>query len=397
VRGTEDGVPVTRPGSQDQWVRLEPGNYAIRVQPGRAVRQFVHLEKGDYLLVNLRRDPDGKVFSLEPVLDGNDYKRFGYDSREREGWLLTLRHNSCWSTDQSLELLLSLENTRNRLPRGQLDTIRPQPQAVWLEIEPREASAALTLFSWGPFYGYPAPTWRLTCKGWPPRAGTSQPASPNIRVWWSWHDEPASFATIDRPAGAPLASLVGKRAAMPGGAGDVVIEGWEIRDGVEVKGIPGEGLKPGDTALVVRASFSAGTPIWMDPVGLFPGARQHHYSNQAGKYTGVFWPVTRDTVQADLRGIAVYSVEQFKARPGTLRTDFDGGQPSGAVGRRRSLRCAVAGSNSGRNPRRARPRARHAGRSPMGSSAPSARALTAVSCARSICNPIARASEKPRD
>jgi hypothetical protein len=332
--GTENGLQVSRRQGQDQWVRLDPGNYYIRVQPGRTLRQLVHLERGDYLLVNLRRDLTGKNFLFERVLDGNDYKRFGHDSKEREGWLLTLRHNYYRAGDQSLEMLLSLENSRDRLPKGERDTIRqvrPQPQAVWLEVEPQGAEAPPSLFSWGPFPGYAAPTWRLNCRDWPPRAGTSQPANPRILAWWSWQNEPASFKTIDRTAGAAITDVVGRKALVPGGAGEVVIEGIEIRDGVSIEGAPGELAQTGVTALVVRASFPNKTPIWLDPVGVDHTARQHRYYNQAGKYTGIFWPVTRDTVQTSLRGISVYSVDRFKTDSGTLNTQFDGRERSGEI------------------------------------------------------------------
>src|SRR5262249_27076820 len=156
-----------------------------------------------------------------------------------------------------------------RFPKGERDTIlqvRPQPHAVWLEVEPQGADLAPSLFSWGPFFGYPSPTWRLNCRGWPPRAGTGQAANPRILAWWSWQNEPASFKTIDRAFGAAITDLEGRKALVPGGAGEVVIEKVEIRPAMTIEGAPGEVVQTNVPALVVRASFPPKTPIWLDPV-----------------------------------------------------------------------------------------------------------------------------------
>jgi hypothetical protein len=207
---------------------------------------------------------------------------------------------------------------------------------VWLEVEPQGADSLPSRFSWGEFSGYAGPTWRLNFLDWPPRVSTSQPASPRILAWWSWQNDVSSFKTIDRAGGASVSDLVGKKALLPGGAGEVVIEDVELREQTRIEGAPGEEVQTGVTALVVRASFPSKSPIWVDPVGVNYIGRQHRYYNQAGKYTGVFWPVTRDAVQNSLKGLSIYSVDRFKNDTGTHTTVFDG-KPPGSEERPRTV------------------------------------------------------------
>jgi hypothetical protein len=49
---------------------------------------------------------------------------------------------------------------------------------------------------------------------------------------------------------------------------------------------------------------------------------EHLYYTQAGRYTGIFWPVTEAGVQNNLRALRVFSVEQFKTAQGVMAVPF---------------------------------------------------------------------------
>src|SRR5262249_27529049 len=146
---------------------------------------------------------------------------------------------------------------------------------------------------WGEYPVYPAPTWALNLKRWP--ATGTRPSNPLIKVWWNWDNELRPERTIERTRGAAYKDFETKTARLGGAGGEVRIEQVEIEErAVEVA--RGE-VRQGVTCLVVRASYPPDNPMWLQPDGVQAEGWEHHYYAQAGKYTGIFWGVSRDAVE----------------------------------------------------------------------------------------------------
>ncbi|MGL4554666.1 MAG: hypothetical protein ACRC33_26165, partial [Gemmataceae bacterium] len=68
-----------------------------------------------------------------------------------------------------------------------------------------------------------------------------------------------------------------------------------------------------DKCLVVRLRYKPGTGPFFVKLGTgdWDGGQAHRYFLDAGKYTGVFWPVTPAKLKA-LREMTAYSVAELK-------------------------------------------------------------------------------------
>ena len=66
--------------------------------------------------------------------------------------------------------------------------------------------------------------------------------------------------------------------------------------------------------LVVRLSYPAGKPVWVETEGMDDdvAGHEHRFYTRANKYTGVFWPVAPDAARAKLRALRLVSVDRFK-------------------------------------------------------------------------------------
>jgi hypothetical protein len=145
---------------------------------------------------------------------------------------------------------------------------------------------------------------------WPSSPGTRSPSRPALRAWWNPdQDEPASGG-LDRGPDFELDSGTAADPVPIGGDG-VVVESVRVEDHrVET----GPGVREIRSCLVVRLSHAPGKPISVRPLGLVAAGSEHRYYSAAARTTALFWPVTRDEARATLTGLALYSLEAFKAR-----------------------------------------------------------------------------------
>jgi hypothetical protein len=313
-------------------IRLEPGSYVVKVPTQKLLKQAIELAKGQYLRVTLTDDGEG--FEVELFRD--DYERRPHHTFRRdngEQWLLTAPQNQFKEREGELEMMLTMEAIDKRVRRS--DTLRHPALRTWLEVTPQGAdSGAPVALRWGALAGYEAPAWGINGAGWPARGG---PAVPAVSSWWIWGPEPPRLRTLDRH------SVVGFRKAFVGADGRVDLgdpSGPAQIESVDVE-IRQMEVAPGkyseQSCLVVRASFpkrQAGQPdnaIWVEPEGLKTSdlGQEHRFYFAAGKYTGIFWPVTEAEAERALTALRVIGLEKFKRESKKIELPMkDTDQPS---------------------------------------------------------------------
>jgi hypothetical protein len=319
----EDGHEVSPEEGGENWVfPLRTGWYRVSVFTDRRLEQRVHIDRGDYLLLNLRADGLG----YERVLLGESYRQ-KYPSKVEGDWLLTVPQNEL-KRDGSLEMMLTLEN-RQKHPMSRDDVLQQiKPSRLWLEVEPQGVETPVGV-RWTELPGYAGPAWGLTMSPWPNLLGREEPARPLIHAWWNWPSDRISLARVgqvDREAGAAFDTFFhGKEEQSFGDdPGDKYrIENIRIEEHM-VHIYPGAPPEKA-TCLVVRASFPRKPQprrIWVEPIGLNEAGHQHEFYSPAGKYTGLFWPITEDTARRELGGLRIYSVDKLKNLPTTQRTEL---------------------------------------------------------------------------
>jgi hypothetical protein len=304
-----DGWDVSRNTDNDQWVELEPGAYRVIVNIVNTdkvsfLERRIFVANGDYLLASVTRDSLDR-FDFERVLYGNDY---GWKPRrEQDGWLLSALQNQLKPDDRSLEMLVTLENSKDRAPKdGTLRQIKPR--GVWLEVKPEGTDTPVAV-RWREVVGYPAPAWGLRISDWPARPGGTEPARPVLRAWWNAEEDFPSAARLRRipnenfeTAFLGLETEVEQDAANRVAVESVTVESREVEDR------PGEKV----SCLVVRLRFPKGKPVWVQPEGLNLQGQEHRFYYSAEKYTGIFWEVDQATVQDKLTALNLLSVDKFK-------------------------------------------------------------------------------------
>jgi hypothetical protein len=329
--------PISDSVKNDTFIRLDhPGAYKVIVQIDKFPEQRIYVDSGDYLLINLTRDEGRGDLRFERVLYGDDFYK-GRSPVEKSNWLLAVQQNVV-RKDGALEMLLTLENTRDRAPRNRtLQQVRPV--GLWMELETAEIKPTPPLgLRWGELAGYPAPAYAVDVAEWPVVRDSKKPARPIVRAWWNWDERQAGFADrIEKPAGADYQSAFRNqtRQLSPDAEGKVVIESIQVETRpIETR----PGVVETRPCLVVRASYPRGRqPIWVELDGLRPQGWEHHFYTDACKYTGIFWTVTEEATK-DLKGLLLFSVDKFKAARTT--TALPGSEPETFQGRDQRPRAA---------------------------------------------------------
>jgi hypothetical protein len=322
-----DGMPKNgwaiglTPGLDPKPVLLKPRNYKVKVQTSQSLlEQAIALEKGQYL--RLKITEDGQGFEVE--LFNDDYRsqphRSFHRNREEE-WLLTAQQNQYKDLERELEMMLTMEAVGKRVREG--GTLRYPALRSWIEVTPEDPDGgARVALRWSGLADYEAPAWGVNVAGWPLRGGRA--ASPVVSTWWWWGLEPppaAQLRTLERPAQGNLQkAFQGDNGVIPlgdAGGNEAHIESvnLELR---RVDVAPGQQRE--ELCLVVRANYPKrqnGKPpnaIWVEPLGLELSDKEeeHRFYFEAGKYTGIYWPVTEDEATHALKALRVIGLEKFK-------------------------------------------------------------------------------------
>ena len=207
----------------------------------------------------------------------------------------------------ALQMLLALEKTQD--PQATtLEEIRPRQ--MWIELGPGAHVSTACALRWHNQPGYPAPAWGLDVPDWPADPQTQAPARPVVRVWWSPDEQMPADASLER--GHDFDALVGLAGQQVRVADDVVtVEDVAVEQHV-VQTAPG--LRQPQSCLVVRLKHPPNRSVWTRVTGPNTAGAEHRFYTRIGRYTGLFWPVTADEADEQLKRVGLVSLEEFKAK-----------------------------------------------------------------------------------
>jgi hypothetical protein len=321
VRG--DPLEVTNPAEEeDRWWLdgLDPARYKLRVIVGKPYQDEINLEKGDRLIVQLVADNNGGI-QFERSLYGADFADSEF--KETAQWRLTVLADNLIPAGgvNRLSLLTALESKIAQRPLAQLN-----PRMAWFSLSGPDLPQPQTQITqrWRERVTFPAPVWHLDVPEWPgggAGAGAAGPGAPaaapkvTLDSWWLEPNQPPPDATEVR-----LDESEDAR--------DVRVEDQKT---LRIESVMSEnhlvevqsGARPESRlCLVVRLAYPDETPYLVDPGPLrqlqIPGY-EHRFYSQAGKYTGVFWPITesqREKVKS-LRLVSLARFQQAARKKGT--------------------------------------------------------------------------------
>ena len=296
------GLEVSRTGENNQWYPgdLEPGNYVLQVNADQQINQEIALNRGDHLLVRVTKSDAG--LDMRQVAYGKE--DFSWKPAESSGpWRATLLQNQLIGTDH-LQMLLGLESNGSRAGNV-LSVVRPDQ--TWIEVLPVQAEATPYRLAWNSCWGYPSAAWRLNVPQWPCDE-QKELAGSQVKVWWSFRGGSAPDAILHRPGDFAKLSELHHR--------EVVIQGRKVI--VESVGVEDHAVQTGpdqreqQTCLVVRLRYPADQTVWAKPWGDETVGAEHRFYHDIGHYVGLFWPVTKDSVDASLQRLELTSLETFK-------------------------------------------------------------------------------------
>ena len=326
-----DGLDVSQVGESAQWYQngLPAAIYKVRVLTDRRQQKDISLAGGDLLLVDLVSGERGLVFE-RGLYSLADYPL--KPATEQSGWRAALLQNQQLA-GQTVQMLVTLEKTTDRR-----ETIlqRLRPRFTWIEMIPRpeyEASiknpkpgvcARQVPFSqrWRYLAGYPAPAWGIDIPAWPQATGrpgavaaASSLERPVAKLWWNPDQEIPPVSSLDRGNDfAKIEELIDR--PLPVDGDTITIESVRVEEHL-VETRPGQReMKP---CLVVRAAYAECKPVWAQVTGMNFDGQEHRFYEQPSKYTGLFWPVDKKTVNTTLGQIGIVSLSRFKKQAETRK------------------------------------------------------------------------------
>jgi hypothetical protein len=311
--GKPKEVEVTPTGQNLDWNNhgfpgLDPMLYTAIVHR-RDIRQSIVVNPGDYLLAMFT--PQGfrrAVFAREVAASRNANKNLWLE--KRGDWLLGVLQNHLTPT-QALEMMVTLENEYQLRPEG--GTLKQyRPTFTWFEIAATQTDRPVTL-RWGNLEGYPAPAWNLGVASWPFQNG--RPVPPRLQAWWAADQEVPAFASASHRPNVPIPQTFRE----PLTSGEVAIERVEPRKMTVQVG----GRREERECLVVQLRYPANQRVLVRLKQLRNPAtgavqpilgHEHRFYTEAGKYTGVFWPVTEAQAKGWEYTLELVSIEEFKEK-----------------------------------------------------------------------------------
>lgn len=187
-----------------------------------------------------------------------------------------------------------------------------KPRLTWFELALGVAPAPPFAVQVRPQALSPAPLWRIDVPEWPPVAEGEGPSAPTLRVWWD-PEGPRALTTIKRPEEFQTPAAIDRLDVFTGEGDTVTVESVQAETHL-VETRPGGPREP-MPCLVVRLQYPADKPYWVDPASLADlkiDGHEHRFYTKAGKYTGVFWPVTQARLDADLKRFGLISLARFR-------------------------------------------------------------------------------------
>jgi hypothetical protein len=260
------------------------------------------------LVVNLQRSSSdsGLVFRRDLYASSIRKRVREFPRASIKDWTLAVLGKEP-TGDKRLQLMTTLE--KDRVPVSTAVSLTQfKPGFAWFQVTAGDKATPVPGVRVTPLPRYPAPAWSIeTLQPWP--AGESV----NLEAWWH-DDDPKSAGQLrrDRDDFQTLDDLTGKEVELVDQEPVKVTVEKVYYESRKVER-PLDGDKNDVDCLIVRLRYPPGKPFFVR----LPEAPQnlvgyeHRFFAQAGRYTGIFWNVSREDVRA-LRSLEFVSVEAAK-------------------------------------------------------------------------------------
>jgi hypothetical protein len=291
---------------------LTPGYYDLQVYN---TRRQIELAAGDHLQLLIGRDKNRVVFKRGLLSDEKSH-RSGYQKEDDKGdWRATVMQNrvGLYLTESTrpLQMEVAVEDYRNVAPRGGvLRQIRPG--LIWFEMLAKDPVLVPSLrvsnriASSAPYYRLEVPDWVIRTGG---ANIETDPAVPVLDVYCSTQ-EPRVAYTFTHEPGQPLKESF--RETPPVDGGNLVLKA-EFEERLVNPGYGDPAVKK--NCLVLRVEHAVGNPVMILPpseLGERLQGSEHHYFRSAGRYTAVFWPVSKAQLEGANFRLRCVSISEFK-------------------------------------------------------------------------------------
>ncbi len=289
---------MTAPGESDRWSQaLSPGIYTLKVHADKTYKQEINLKKGDRIIVNLVDGPNNGIGFQRALY--SDSEQFRNPEKIEVGdWRLAVLKNKLQPAAQSdrLQIFASLERRQPDLTQAEIAQVRPQ--LAWFQLGANDVEHPEREFSlrWHERIFYPGPAWQFDVPRWiKDVTAANRPAQATLKAWWRDPDARPFAADVFQLTPPGNTSDLPRDCHAKGGSG-VIIESITVETHpIEV--LPDPPIPK--SCLVVRMAFPKGSPYIVDPEvnGLHVVSYEHRLYSEAGKYTGLFWPVNTDELE----------------------------------------------------------------------------------------------------
>jgi hypothetical protein len=288
------------------WVEVDPGGQEVYLLAARSRRRSLDLRPGDSLLLDLIKGPN---FQRALYADYEPVKKSWFkEARDKKSpWVLATMQDEYTDEQRHLQVMTTLE----KQPEERAATIRQvRPAWAWFEIagaNPAEKPVTRVIS----LANYPAPAWEIDVYPWP-----GKEAAPKLNAWWA-EDLPAEPHSKLRQK-RDFEALVGlANRSFPGET--VTLESVKVKK-EKVETEPGK--KNEVDCLVIELRYPKESEPYF--VRLQGGSREamgeeHRFYQEAGKYVGVFWPISAREANESIEGLALYSIKKLKPAPALNR------------------------------------------------------------------------------
>lgn len=280
----------------------------IRTQLGeRLVLELKEMEGRRSRLGLVRR-----LYAKSAALERNHNTRYSQYALATDRWHLASLQKQMAKGSERLRLMATLEKEQGVAEKGQ-DIQVVRPTWTWFEVSGPRSKGRPANLRVTPLAGYPAPAWGMDVPVWQ----ADEPVT--LDAWWLEKTTLSGFEGTEWFGPRPGLVQPGLRQELwpgPPGRGRILIESVGLeRYPVALPQPDSDKLQPAprDNCLVVRLSYPPGTgPFFVQPgqeEWLRPQA--HSWFAEAGKYTGVFWPVYPQDADS-LRYLQLLDVAKLK-------------------------------------------------------------------------------------
>jgi hypothetical protein len=325
--GDERRISHSDRRENNQWLEPLSGEYTVRLPNFPGLTQRVRIRPGDALVLDLVSRPPSVGFRRSiyaRVVRAN--QGFCRETKGKDRWVLAALENYQDRGGGALHSMATLEQDQGvAFPDNHVQVVHPT--WTWFELQgatDQQPASPLRVFS---LEGYPAPAWGLNVAAWP----RGKPVG--LRAWWTGDDLSKYIAAtwVRQEGRKPLLELSEEPWPTRDSRDEVVLESVRLEECRILQPHPtfthNLTTVQRDSCLVVRLRYPPERGPFFVRLGErdLGGGQAHRFYERAGKYTGVFWPVTADDVRR-IRELHLFSVRELKAQ-GQGR-DLNLGKPS---------------------------------------------------------------------